>query len=186
MVISETAVQCAKELQQALSGVDEDQIQILREAVLAAKKVYVAGAGRSLLMLRCIAMRFMHIGLNSFVVGDTTTPAFEPEDLLLVASTSGETSGLVLIVQKAKKIGGKLFVITASPNSTLAKLADGIVVIPTKSEGSDGFKDQKTILPAAGVFEQSVLLLGDALVVDMMEVTNTRSDCKFARHANLE
>lgn len=186
MRIPEMAVMCAEDLKAVLSRVDDDQVQALREAILSAKKVYVAAAGRSLLMLRCIAMRFMHIGLDAYVVGDTTTPAFGPEDLLLVASTSGETSGMVMVAGKAKKLGGKLMLITASPESTLAKMADGIVEIPTITNGSDGFKDQKTVLPAAGVFEQSVLLLGDALVVDMMSVTNTRSDCKFARHANLE
>ena len=186
MNIVEPSVKCAEDVEHVLAKIDEAQVQELRSAILSAKKVYVAGAGRSLLMLRALAMRFMHIGLRSYVVGDTTTPAFEPEDVLVMASTSGETSGLVLMADKAKKIGGKLMLITASHESTLAKKADGMVVIPTYSAGSDGFKDRATVLPAASIFEQSVLLFGDALVNDMMEVTNTRSDCKFALHANLE
>ena len=65
------------------------------EAICKAKKIYVAGAGRSLLTLRCLAMRLMHLGFESYVVGDTTTPAFEKEDLRIAGSGSGETKGLV-------------------------------------------------------------------------------------------
>ncbi len=186
MNIAETAELCAEDLRNVYINLDNDQLETLKEEILAAKKVYVAAAGRSLLAIRAIAMRFMHIGLTSYVVGDTTTPAFEPEDVLIMASTSGETSGLVLMADKAKQIGGKLMLITASPSSTLAKKADGVVVIPTYSANSDGFKDRTTVLPASSIFEQSVLIVGDALVQNMMQDTNTSNDRKFARHANLE
>lgn len=186
MNIAETAKMCAQDLEHVYENLDNDQLENLKKQVLSAKKVYCAAAGRSLLAIRAIAMRFMHLGLESYVVGDTTTPAFEPDDILIMASTSGETSGLVLMADKAKKIGGKLALITASPESTLAKKADSVLIIPTKTANSDGFKNRATVLPAASIFEQSVLIVGDAIVENMLAETNISSEYKYTRHANLE
>ncbi len=68
-------------------------------------RVFVAGAGRSGLVLRMAAMRLMHLGMTVHVAGDTTTPAISSGDLLLVASGSGTTSGVVksAIIPAAQK-----------------------------------------------------------------------------------
>ena len=65
MKVTETAAAASLELSKTLAGIDEKQVAALLEAICGAKKVYVAGAGRSLLMLRCLAMRLMHMGFES-------------------------------------------------------------------------------------------------------------------------
>ena len=75
------------------------------------------GAGRSLLMLKALAMRTIHIGLKVHVVGDVVTPALKNGDLLFLASASGETASLVNVATKAKQLGGTIVaLLTISPS----------------------------------------------------------------------
>ncbi len=57
---------------------------------MQARKIFVAGAGRSGFMIKSFAMRMMHIGLEAYAVGETIAPRLEKEDLLIMASGSGK------------------------------------------------------------------------------------------------
>jgi 6-phospho-3-hexuloisomerase len=154
------------ELDAILSHVDRKQTEKLADLVLETRKsghkAYCAGAGRSLLMIRSFAMRMMHMGLRSYVVGETATPAIEKDDLIVFASGSGETGQLVVMIKKAKKAGARVAVITRSPESTLAKEADLVVLIPIEY-GTAGLQ------PNGSTFEQSLLILSDALTLRIIE-----------------
>jgi len=165
---------------------DENSIEKLMDAICSSKKIFVAGAGRSLLMLRGLAMRLMQIGYTSYVVGDTTTPAFEAEDLLIIGSGSGETAGLVNVATKAKKIGGKVALITIREESILAKLSDILIIIPAFTDMIDDANMVKPILPGGTMFEQAMLFIGDTMVLPLAEKTNIPTNKAFSRHANLE
>lgn len=186
MKITETAAAAAIQLSNTLKNIDEVQVDALKDAICRAKKVYVAGAGRSLLMLRCFAMRLMHLGFESYVVGDTTTPAFEPDDLLIICSGSGETGSLINIALKAKKIGGRIAVITIEKASTLGKIGDLLVEIKAYTDKVAYANMERPILPGGSMFEQSMLILGDAIVLPLAERVGISLDSMFARHANLE
>ena len=67
-------------------------------------------------------MRLMQIGLDAYVVGETTTPSVEKGDLLIVASASGETGSVCMTAQSAKKQGADLIVISSAAESTLGKI----------------------------------------------------------------
>lgn len=175
------------ELQQTFDELDQDQLNELRRYILGAKKIFVAGAGRSLLMIRGLAMRLMHMGFTSYVVGETVTPAIEEGDLLIIASGSGATATLRAVAEKCSKIRANLALLTTAPDSPIAMLADCVVKVPaatTKRADST----RTTIQPGANTFEQSVLLIGDALIMELME-SRTLSDNNerlMKRHANLE
>lgn len=186
MNVSEVSAKAAIELSNTLSQVDENSIEELMDAIYSSKKIFVVGAGRSLLMLRGLAMRLMHIGYTSYVVGDTTTPAFEAEDLLIVGSGSGETSGLVNVAAKAKKIGGKVALITIREDSTLAKLSDIHIIVPAYTDKVVDGNMVKPILPGGTMFEQAMLFIGDTMILPLAEKTNIPTDRVFSRHANLE
>ena len=65
------------ELKEASTHVSTEQTDSLVEAILSAKKVFVAGAGRSGFMLKSFAMRMMHMGIDAYVVRETVTANFE-------------------------------------------------------------------------------------------------------------
>jgi len=186
MNTNEIAVAGATQLAQCLSRVREDQLDGLADAIVAARGVYVCGAGRSLLMLRCMAMRLMHLGFTSYVVGDTTTPAFDEKDLLIAASGSGSTSSVVGVAEKAKALGGTLAVITTRADSALGRMADHLVEVPTLADREGGEGGERPLLPGGSLFEQATLLIGDAMVLPLSARHGIPTDRAFALHANLE
>lgn len=92
---------------------------------------------------------------------------------------------LVAIAEKAKSLGGTVAAITISPESTLGELPDIIVklqgVTIDQSEGN-----YKTILPMESLFEQTMLLFYDALILHFMEIKGLVSNKMYGNHANLE
>ena len=94
MEIKEILSDIASELERTFDALDEGELEELERRVLAADRVFVAAAGRSLLAIRGFAMRLMHFGFTAYVVGETVTPAIQPGDLLLIASGSGSTATL--------------------------------------------------------------------------------------------
>lgn len=187
MNVTDIAAAAGKEIAFVESSVDITQVNRLIGEIEEADRIFVCGAGRSLLMLRAFAMRLMHLGFESYVVGDTTTPAFGTNDLLIAGSGSGETSGIVLNAKKVKEIGGKIGVLTIFEDSTLANKADFTVRIPAytnklpKSE-----ENRKSILPGGGMFEIGMLVLLDAMIVPLGEYKKVSTNKYFDRHANLE
>lgn len=180
----EYAKLAVSEIKEIIGNTEEGQLECLVSEILHAKSIYIAGAGRSLLMVRAFAMRLMHIGLNTHVVGDVTTPAIAKDDLLLIASASGETGTLLVIKEKARKIGSKIAVITAHPNSTLARDADLVVMIPGATDKvAGGFQSKQ---PAGNCFEQSLLVIADGMIMELAERLGLNPSAGFSNHANLE
>jgi len=162
----------------------------LRDAVLMvndAERIFLAGAGRSGLGIRGFAMRLMHLGKNAYVVGETSTPAISNTDLLVIGSGSGRTGSLLTMAQKAKGIGAKILLLTIDPNSPIGQLADYIVEIPASSPkviggATTGHSNQ----PMGSLFEQSLFVLLDCLILLLMKKENQTAEQMFSRHANLE
>jgi 6-phospho-3-hexuloisomerase len=97
------------------------------ERMLAAKRVYVAGAGRSGIIARAFALRLLHLGYDVYVVGETITPALKPGDTLVVFSGSGETQSVESICETVRELGGSVCLITASSDSRMSRIADCVV-----------------------------------------------------------
>ncbi|MBR2572103.1 MAG: 6-phospho-3-hexuloisomerase [Clostridia bacterium] len=188
MSVKQILADVTDELRACFTGLKEEELQDLEKAILAARRVFVAGAGRSLLMIRGMAMRLMHMGFTAYVVGETVTPAIEPGDLLIIASGSGSTGTLVEIARRCRKAGAELALITTRPSSPIGELADLIVQVHAATTKVENGKE-KTIQLGANTFEQSVLLIGDSVVIDIAG-RDGGLDAKNAelmkRHANLE
>lgn len=174
-----------EELSQSARLISHTEADKLANQILKAKKIFVSGAGRSGFMGKSFVMRMMHMGFDAYTVGETITPNFKEDDLLIIGSGSGETRTLVPIVEKAKSLGGTVAAITLSPESTIGKLADIVVRLPgapkNQSEG-----DYKTIQPMGSLFEQTMLLFYDAIILSVMEKKGLDSNKMYGRHANLE
>jgi 6-phospho-3-hexuloisomerase len=173
-----------QELERTLAAVSEDQIVIAQSMILAARRIFVTGAGRSGLALRMAAMRLMHLGLTVHVAGEVTAPAIGLCDLLLVASGSGTTAGAVHAAEVAVKAGAQVLAITTSPDSKLARLAQGLIVIPAPTK-----QDHRATISgqyAGALFEQSTLLVMDALFQVMWHERGESAQELWKRHANLE
>ncbi|PEZ80653.1 6-phospho-3-hexuloisomerase [Bacillus sp. AFS017274] len=185
MQTSQYLAEIIKELNRSVDLIANEEAEKLVNGILESKKVFVAGAGRSGFMAKSFAMRMMHMGIDSYVIGETVTPNFEKEDILIIGSGSGETKSLVSLTEKAKSIGGKIATVTIFPDSTIGQLADITIKLPgSPKDQSEG--DYKTIQPMGSLFEQTLLLFYDAVILRFMEKKGLDTNNMYGRHANLE
>ncbi|MGO1770496.1 MAG: 6-phospho-3-hexuloisomerase [Microbacterium sp.] len=153
-------------------------------ALRRAPRVFVAGAGRSGLALRMTAMRLMHLGLTVHVAGETTVPAIDRGDLLLTASGSGTTPGIVRSAATAKRVGATVVALSTAEASPLAEAADHLLVIPAAAKRDRS--GEASAQYAGSLFEQGVVLVGDALFHALWQQGDQSADDLWPRHANLE
>lgn len=177
----------SRELDSVITAVvheDPVALAVLADLIAEAPRVFVLGAGRSGLALKMTAMRLMHLGLDVHVVGEVTAPAIARNDLLFTASGSGTTGSIVRAAQTAAAAGAGVAVITTAPESPLAQLAAVSIVVPAadKLDRSGSSSAQY----AGSLFEQTVMILGDALFHALWQRSGRSADELWPRHANLE
>lgn len=174
------------ELDGVLGGIDEADAEGFAQAVFAAPRLFVAGCGRSGLMVRAFAMRAMHLGKTVHVLGDVTTPSIQEGDLLLIASGSGQTESLVSHAKKAKKLNANVATVTIYPNAAIGSMAQSVVHINAPTSKSAEETGVLSVQPMGSLFEQSLLLFLDFVIVRLMELAGKDSAEMFKNHANLE
>lgn len=174
------------ELSHTLSSIDSEAAEKFVDLVLDAEEVFCAGAGRSGYQIKGFAMRLMHMGVSSYVVGETCTPNIKDNGLLVICSGSGETKSLVNHATKAKEMGAKIALITINPESSIAKMADVVIEISAPSPKSAKEGEIKSIQPMGSLFEQSEGIFMDIAIMMLMERQGLDSDTMFGRHANME
>lgn len=187
-----------QEIKISLEAVSEEDVANLSQAIKAASRIFVAGRGRSELILKAFAMRLVHLGLEVFVVGEAVTPAIKKGDLLLIASGSGQTPSLIPIAQKARKKKAKVALVTAAPKSRLSTLTDVILVISapspragksvrdTKRAQKATEEKAKSLQPLASLFEQALLILLDSIALGLKGELGVSETEMWQRHANLQ
>ena len=126
------------ELTEVNNQLNTSDIYKLIDLIDISNHIYLTGAGRSGLMIRSFANRLLHLGYNISVVGEISSPHTHPGDLLLISSGSGETKSLISQAEIAKQNGLKVALITTSSISSLAKLADIVLLIPVQSKDTNG------------------------------------------------
>lgn len=174
------------ELEQILLHISAEQSKQFVEIIFRAKRIFIAGAGRSGFAGRAFAMRLMHLGLSAYVVGETVTPSIQEQDLLIIISGSGETGSLLSMVKKACLIGAEVALVSICPQSSIGKMTNVTVRIPAPTPKVKVENITASIQPMGALFEQSALLFLDAVILKLMEARGEDSGHMFIRHANLE
>ena len=174
------------DLARALRRVDATQVEDLKEAILSADRVFIAGRGRSGLQMKAFAMRLMHLGLTVHVVDDVTTPAVAEADLLLVGSSSGRTASLLRHVDTAKGIGTSIAAVTGNLESPIAAAAKILVHIPASNFKAGANTGEDSVLVMGSLFEHCLGLLCDLLIIRLKRALQVDESAMNARHANLE
>lgn len=178
--------QILAELPSTLAHVSNERGEELIRAIVEAKRIFIAGAGRSGLAVKSFAMRLMHLGFEVHVVGGITTPGITQDDLLLIGSGSGATTSLLVMAEKARIMGVKVALITILANSPLAQKSDIVLTIPAATPKIEGSTGSKSSQPLGSLFEQCLWLTLDALVLGLMSQMKIDPNAMFVQHANLE
>ena len=192
--------QMAATIAKAAGMLDKEQMTGFFLGMLSARRVYVAGAGRSGFIAKAFGLRLLHLGLDVYVVGETITPAFRPGDTLVVFSGSGETHSMISISRTAKDLGGKVCLITSSPDSKIGKIADSIVNLGDltgyyrKDKNSFEIRQltgeyrsvSSAFAPLGTLFETLALVFSDAVISALMEEKKEEISQMRARLTNVE
>ena len=88
------------------------------------------GAGRMGYSMRAFVMRLSHLGMSSWMIGDTTLPRVTNKSIIFINSSSGETESNVLFCKQAKLAGGLIVSMTTNPKSQIGLMSDHHLEIP--------------------------------------------------------
>lgn len=175
-------------VQDEISGVfqrvDPAQVAALVTELRLADRIFVTGAGRSGLVLKMAAMRLMHLGLTVHVVGEITAPAIRIGDLLLAASGSGTTAGVVKAAETAAAQGARIAAYTTNAGSPLAKAASAVVIIPAAQKTDHGSNLSSQY--SGSLFEQVLFATTEAVFQGLWDEDAATPEELWQRHANLE
>ena len=191
--------QMAVSIRKTIALLDKAETAAFFDRMLAAKRIYVAGAGRSGLIARAFAMRMLHLGFDVYVVGETITPALQPGDTLVVFSGSGETHSMVTFSGTVKDLGGSICLITASPDSKMSRIADCVVNLGDltgyyrgdtstfeERQMTGQYRSASAFAPLGTLFETLALVFSDAVISALMEAKKEGAGELRLRLTNME
>lgn len=168
-----------KEVTEVIERVKEEQIAHFVEQIDKNRTVFLSGEGRSLLVGKCFMMRLVHLGYHPYVIGETNTPVMRKNDQFIAVSGSGESGSVLLEAKKAKKAGCEVFVITCKEASTLAKMADHLLIIPGTVKSDT---NRSSIQLLSSLFDQSLHLVLDAIALMLSYKDHFSNEAATSNH----
>lgn len=184
--IARIAEQACHELAEVARRLPADAAEPLLAAIAAARRIAVHGVGREGLMMKALAMRLFHLGLDAHVVGDMTVPPLGAGDLLIVSAGPGDLSTVNSLIGVARGAGARVACITAQPDGVAPTRADVVLHIPAQTMADDGAAVATSILPMGSVFEGAQFVVFEALVLTLRDRLGIAADAMRANHTNLE
>jgi len=182
MIFSSSINYIQKKIKDILSHVSYEEINIVIKDFSESDRIFVYGAGRSGLVAKAFAIRLMHLGFQTFVIGETITGPVQKGDLVVIISGSGETIPAVMTAEIAHNLGAKVISITGKKNSGIAKFADVTLYI----SASCNDEERKKYAPLGTLFEASVWILLDGIIASLLENKKETEETMRSRHATLE
>lgn len=180
------ARQACNEIAAVFGRVDDAQVQALVSEIAAARRIALHGVGREGLMMRALAMRLFHLGLDAHPVGDMTTPPVGKGDLFIASDGPGRLATVKAFVEVARAAGARIALVTAQPHSAIAGLADLVLCLPAQTMADDRSAQASAILPMGSVYEGSQFVAFEILVLRLRERLQVSPEAMRARHTNLE
>lgn len=186
MSYADLVARAADEMKAAAAGVDPAALAGMVEELAAAKRVVCYGVGREGLMMRALAMRLYHMGLDAHVVGDMSCPPVGAGDVLVVSAGPGEFSTVRGLMGVAKGAGARVACVTAQAGAALPAASDRVLVIPAQTMANDTGPAVASVLPMGSLFEGAQYLVFEMLILMLRDRLGVAPEAMRARHTNLE
>lgn len=166
-----------KEISDLLAEIEAKPFEgVLKTFENRKRRWLFSGQGRSGLVAQMAAMRFMHLGYDTHVVGEVTAPSVRKGDGLVLVCGSGQTPVSVGFAEVAKAEQAALVVITHKPRSKLAGMADVLLTVPMGTTAQFG----------GTLFEQCCLILFDSIALRLAERQADGHSAMWQRHTNMQ
>ncbi len=182
MIFSQSVAYIQRKIKEILDNVFQEDIEEVKKLFFSSNRIFVYGAGRSGLVAKAFAIRLVHLGFQTFVIGETITAPVQKGDLVVIISGSGETIPAVMTAEIAHDLGAFVVSITAKRKSEIAKFADITLFISAACDEAE----RKKFAPLGTLFEASVWILLDGLIATLLDGKNETEERMRSRHATLE
>ncbi len=155
----------------------ESYIELLTEKLSSSSGDIIGlAAGRMGYALRAFIMRLNHMGFNASMIGDTNVPRVKQDSILFINSSSGETPSILLFAEQAKNEKGEIFLTTCNKKSSIGKLSNSIIQIPTI----------QSVQLMKSPYEQFSMLLYDYIIYRLVETLGIDKEKISSNHSILE
>ena len=173
-----------RDLENVFGRVDPAQLEFLSRELQAARRIVCYGVGREGLMMAAIAMRLMHAGFQSYVVGEMPTPPVGAGDVFFASAGPGHFPTIETLLKVAREAGGRTVLITAQPERAAQMPADVLIHLPAQTmvDVTAGL----SVLTMGTPYEASLLLFGDLLVLRLLELTHQKREDMYTRYTNMK
>ena len=179
------AARALGDVRAVLDRLPNDALDPAVDALASAARIVCHGVGREGLMIRALAMRLYHLGLDAHVVGDMAAPPVGTGDLLVASAGPGGFSTVDALLRVARNAGARALLFTAQPAGSAAALADVVCVLPAQTMADDR-RESASLLPMGSVYEGVQFFVYELLVLKLRERLCVSPDRMRARHTNLE
>ena len=184
MTFHQRAQRALEEIGTVLRTALPDQIEAMTSPIHNACRIALYGVGREGLMIKSLAMRLHHLGLDVSVVGDMTTPPIGAGDLLIVSAGPGRFSTVQALMETSRAAGAATLCVTAEPDGQAPQAADHVIHLPAQTMASDGVPS--SILPMGSLFEATQFIFFELLVLDLRDRMGLTAETMRTNHTNLE
>jgi 6-phospho-3-hexuloisomerase len=159
------------------AAVEPEQFEAFLESARHAKQVLFYGAGRTGFLARLAVVRWRHLGLRAWFIGEAATPPASAGDLCVICSGSGDTATSLAVGRAAREAGADLAFITGKGRVPADPAPDLSIEIP--------LGDRARAAPLGTIFEHALLLLLDAASVRLADDLHQTEGKMRRRHSNI-
>jgi 6-phospho-3-hexuloisomerase len=174
-----------REIRSTLEKSSLEELSKIISEIVKAEHILLFGLGRVGYSLKSFALRLHHLGKKSYFIGDIGIPKMSENDLLIIASGSGTSPTSLTITRVAKENGLKIICLTTNTSSPIANLSDFNLNFNCNSKNVN-LKDRESIQPMTTLFEQTIYIFLDSLVLDLMDVMGQNHLSMLERHNVIE
>lgn len=171
-----------QKLDDILDDVPQEDIDKFKDLLLESDRVFVYGAGRSGLVAKAFAIRLVHLGIQTYVIGETITAPVQKGDMVLIISGSGKTIPAVMTAEIAHNLKAKVVALTGRKNSDISRFSDVTLLISARCDEPE----RKKYAPLGTLFEASAWVLLDGVVAGLLERMDESEESMQERHATLQ
>ena len=159
-------------LKKLSSSLDASFCQAIQLLSKIKGRVICCGVGKSAKILEKISSTLSSIGVSSFTLDPTdaghgSLGAIQKNDVLVIASFSGNSTELNNILKYAKKLSIKIIGISSNAQSHLIKSSNVKIIMPKVAEAGNKNLD---IIPTSS--STNLLALGDCLAISLATKNN--------------
>lgn len=178
------AERAVEEIGVAVRSVPEAVLDEVAAILSGAGKVAAYAGGREGLVMRGLAMRLFHAGVDASYVGEMTVPHLGEGDAVVLSCGPGNISMVQAIAGVARAAGSTIVYFTAEPDQPPADLADLVVVVDAQTMARD--TGSPAVLPMGSGYEIALFVIVDLLTNRVRASRLESAEVMRARHTNLE